>query len=111
MIGVVKLPFIDTKRLLDAMNEVYDQLDEEEQARNSTGPSYLYISESHKAYDFVSTVYAKRNTDEHLKLDGRLTDGLTGQVDKDDECIPRSTFRSPLPNHGLEDIANDRSIR
>ncbi|KAI8331148.1 XRN 5'-3' exonuclease N-terminus-domain-containing protein [Chlamydoabsidia padenii] len=108
--GVVKLPFIDTKRLLDAMAEVYDHLTEEEQVRNSTGPSYLYISESHKAYDSISTVYAKRNTDEHLKLDGHLTDGLTGRVDKDNECIPRSTFRSPLTNHGLEDIANDRSI-
>ncbi|KAI8086297.1 XRN 5'-3' exonuclease N-terminus-domain-containing protein [Halteromyces radiatus] len=108
--GVVKLPFIDTNRLLDAMNKVYDQLSEEEQIRNSVGSSYLYVSESHKMYDSISTVYAKRDNDEHLVLDGRLTDGLTGLVDKDKECIPRSTLRSPLPDHGLQDIANDKSL-
>ncbi|CAO3646971.1 unnamed protein product [Cunninghamella echinulata] len=108
--GVVKLPFIDPKRLLEAMDTVYDQLNEEEKIRNSVGPSLLYVSESHPVYDLVSTVYAKRNSDEHLELDPKLTHGLTGQVDKDMECIPRSTLRSPLPDHGLKDIANDKSI-
>lgn len=108
--GVVKLPFINTNRLLAAMNTVYDQLNEEEVQRNSVGVSVLYISESHKAYNFLSTVYTKRSN-EKAKLDARLTDGLTGEIDKDPECIPRSTFYSPLPNHDLPDITNDKSIR
>ncbi|CEG79728.1 hypothetical protein RMATCC62417_14157 [Rhizopus microsporus] len=107
--GVVKLPFINTNRLLAAMNTVYDQLNEEEVQRNSVGASVLYISESHKAYNFLSTVYTKRSN-EKAKLDARLTDGLTGEIDKDPECIPRSTFYSPLPSHDLPDITSDKSI-
>ncbi|KAL0073172.1 XRN 5'-3' exonuclease N-terminus-domain-containing protein [Phycomyces blakesleeanus] len=108
--GVVKLPFIDTGRLIDAMNTVYDQISDEERHRNSEGPSILFVAESHKLYDYISTVYAIRTTTEPLKLDTRLSDGMTGSVDKDPECIPRSTLRSPLPEHNLGDIANDKSI-
>lgn len=108
--GVVKLPFIDTTRLINAMNTVYDQLDEEEVHRNTAGPSVLYISESHKVYNSVSTVYTKRSTNDRMILDGRLSDGLTGEIDKDPECIPRSTLRTPLPDFDLPDIANDKSI-
>ncbi|KAF7729242.1 5'-3' exoribonuclease 2 [Apophysomyces ossiformis] len=108
--GVVKLPFIDTNRLLEAMHKYYDQLDEVEERRNTTGQSILFVSEQHKLYNSVSTVYTKRATNEHVKLDPRLSDGMTGQVDKDVECIPRSTLRTPLPNHDLPDIANDKSI-
>jgi 5'-3' exoribonuclease 2 len=106
--GVVKLPFINTERLLTAMRTVYDQLDEEEVHRNSAGPSVLYVSENHKAYNAISTVYTKRT--DTLMLDARLTDGLTGEIDKDPECIPRSTLRTPLPDFDLPDIANDKSI-
>ncbi|KAI8985950.1 XRN 5'-3' exonuclease N-terminus-domain-containing protein [Pilobolus umbonatus] len=108
--GVVKLPFIDTGRLLSAMDERYDQLNEEELQRNAEGPSVLFVSEAHKAYNFISTVYTKRASNEKLVLDPILSDGLTGEIDKDPECIPRSTFRSPLPEFDLPDIANDKSI-
>ncbi|KAI9253208.1 XRN 5'-3' exonuclease N-terminus-domain-containing protein [Sporodiniella umbellata] len=107
--GVVKLPFIDSQRLLNAMNTVYDRLSEEEVHRNSIGPSVLYVSEAHKAYNHLSIVYTKR-TNEVAHLDAKLTDGLTGEIDKDPECIPNSTFYSPLPNHDLPDINNDKSI-
>lgn len=106
--GVVKLPFINTERLLTAMRTVYDQLNEEEMHRNSAGPSVLYVSENHKAYNAISTVYTKRT--DTMMLDARLTDGLTGEIDKDPECIPRSTLRTPLPDFDLPDIANDKSI-
>ncbi|KAI9496125.1 XRN 5'-3' exonuclease N-terminus-domain-containing protein [Zychaea mexicana] len=108
--GVVKLPFIETKRLLDAMAPFYDQLTEEELIRNTEGPSILYVEESHKLYNSISTVYTKRMSDERLPVDTNLSSGMTGTVDKDAECIPRSTLRSPLPNHDLSDIANDKSI-
>ncbi|KAI7854039.1 XRN 5'-3' exonuclease N-terminus-domain-containing protein [Circinella umbellata] len=108
--GVVKLPFIDPKRLLEAMAPLTDQLSEEEKIRNSEGPNVLYVEESHKLYNSISTVYTKRMSDERLPLDTKLSDGMTGSVDKDSECIPRSTLRSPLPSHDLADIANDKSI-
>ena len=108
---MVKLPFIDPKRLLEAMTPLYDQLSEEEKIRNSEGPNVLYVEESHKLYNSISTVYTKRMSDERLLLDTKLSDGMTGSVDKAAECIPRSTLRSPLPGHDLADIANDKSIR
>ncbi|KAI7907648.1 XRN 5'-3' exonuclease N-terminus-domain-containing protein [Cokeromyces recurvatus] len=108
--GVVKLPFINTKQLLEAMNTVYDQLNDEEKQRNSVGPSILYVSETHKAYNAISTVYTKRANNERMILDVRLTDGLAGEVSRDIECIPRSTLRTPLPDFNLPDIANDKSI-
>lgn len=109
--GVVKLPFIETSRLLEAMNTVYDQLNDEEKARNSVGNSILFVEEQHKLYNSVSTVYTKRATEGNLVLDTRLSAGMTGSVDKDPDCIPRSTLRTPLPNHDLPDISNDKSIR
>ncbi|KAI9273038.1 XRN 5'-3' exonuclease N-terminus-domain-containing protein, partial [Phascolomyces articulosus] len=108
--GVVKLPFIDPVRLLEAMTPLYNQLSEEEKIRNSEGPNVLYVEESHKLYNSISTVYTKRMSDERLPLDTKLSSGMTGTVDKDSECIPRSTLRSPLPGHDLADIANDKSI-
>ncbi|CDS06355.1 hypothetical protein LRAMOSA08883 [Lichtheimia ramosa] len=108
--GVVKLPFIETSRLLEAMNTVYDQLNDEEKARNSVGSSILFVEEQHKLYNSVSTVYTKRATEGNLVLDTRLSAGMTGSVDKDPDCIPRSTLRTPLPNHDLPDISNDKSI-
>ena len=93
------------------MSQFNEQLSEEEKIRNSEGPTVLYVDDSHKLYNSVSTVYTKRMADDELfELDPKLSDGMTGTVDKDPECIPRSTLRSPLPNHDLPDIANDKSI-
>lgn len=93
------------------MSQYYDQLTEEEKSRNCEGPSILFVAEGHKLYNFVSDVYTKRAPDEGLKLDPKLSSGMTGSVDKDPDCIPRSTLYSPLPSHDLPDISNDKSIR
>ncbi|KAI9310679.1 XRN 5'-3' exonuclease N-terminus-domain-containing protein [Dichotomocladium elegans] len=108
--GVVKLPFIETSRLLNAMDTVYDQLNEEEKIRNSEGNSILFVEEQHRLYDSIATLYTKRAGESQMNIDPKLSAGLTGTVSKDPECIPRSTLRSPLPKHDLPDIANDRSI-
>jgi len=108
--GVVKLPFIDKDRLLEAMNTVYDQLNEEERYRNTHGPDKLFVSDSNKLYDSVSTVYTKRANQDPIMLDPSKSDGITGFVNNDPDCIPRSTLRSPLPDHDLPDISNDKSL-
>ncbi|CAO3672096.1 unnamed protein product [Umbelopsis ramanniana] len=108
--GVVKLPFIDKDRLLEAMNTVYDQLTEEEVIRNSLGTDKMWVSDSDKLYDFVSTVYTKRATHDPIPLDTTKSDGITGFINDDPECIPRSTLRAPIPDHDLPDISNDCSL-
>jgi 5'-3' exonuclease len=110
-LGVVKLPFIDKNRLLEAMNTVYEQLTEEEVIRNSLGTDKLWVSDSDKLYDFVSTVYTKRATLDPIPLDTTKSDGITGFINDDPDCIPRSTLRAPIPDHDLPDISNDCSLR
>jgi 5'-3' exoribonuclease 2 len=58
--GVALLPFIDEKRLLEAMIPLYDQLTEEEEKRNKWGSNVLYVSGSHSLFPFLESLYAKR---------------------------------------------------
>jgi 5'-3' exoribonuclease 2 len=58
--GVALLPFIDEKRLLDAMATRYPQLSEDEVKRNAWGSNALYITESHPLFPTVEGLYAKR---------------------------------------------------
>lgn len=46
-----------------------------------------------------------------MELKPELSDRIIGMVSRDAECIPRSTLASPLPEFGLPDIANDKSLR
>ncbi|RUS18536.1 hypothetical protein BC937DRAFT_88648 [Endogone sp. FLAS-F59071] len=45
-----------------------------------------------------------------MELKPEFSDRIIGMVSRDAECIPRSTFASPLPEFGLPDIANDKSL-
>ncbi|CAG8586736.1 6270_t:CDS:10, partial [Diversispora eburnea] len=82
--SVVLLPFIDESRLLKAVNSVYPTLGEEETARNTFGS-------------------------EPIPLDPKISDQLIGYVAHDRNCIPESTFSSPLPQK-KPDIVNDKSL-
>lgn len=58
--GVALLPFIDEKRLLDAMSTRYPALTEDEVRRNSWGSSVMYVSDDHRLYPFFESLYGKR---------------------------------------------------
>lgn len=58
--GVALLPFIDEKRLLDAMSERYPALTEDEVRRNSWGSNVMYVSDEHRLYPFFESLYGKR---------------------------------------------------
>lgn len=62
--GVALLPFIEEKRLLDAMAQHYPKLSEAEVLRNKWGPNVLFCGEEHKLFDFVCLLYAKRKKQE-----------------------------------------------
>ena len=49
--GVALLPFIDEKRLLDAMNTKYPLLTAEENRRNEFGDDILYVSGQHELFN------------------------------------------------------------
>ncbi|KAG0057611.1 5'-3' exoribonuclease 2 [Gryganskiella cystojenkinii] len=109
--GVALLPFLDPKRLLDAMAPLYPKLTEDEVERNKFGKEVLFVSEKSKLYDTLcDKLYSSRGDGEVISLDYKKSGRLLGNVSRDPQCIPRSSFPSPLVDYGLEDIPIDTSI-
>lgn len=110
--GVALLPFIDETRLLTAINERYDKLSEDELRRNKFGDDALMVAEENKLYDEICALYAKKPSEETnaVAINPANSFGINGFVRRDPNCIPTSTYTSPLTEVGLMDIRNDRSI-
>src|SRR5262245_57828646 len=62
--GVALLPFINEKRLLDAMSTKYPDLSEDETRRNRWGSNILFSSDEHPLYPFFETLYGKKKKQE-----------------------------------------------
>ena len=62
--GVALLPFIDEKRLLDAMAQHYPQITDDEKRRNQWGHNVLYVFEGHSLYPSLESLYGKLDKDE-----------------------------------------------
>ena len=114
--GVALLPFIDEKRLLDALKDKYPLLSEDEVRRNGFGNNTLFVGNESRLYDFLcEEIYAKKPATDDGKpkpvpINPALSGGITGYVKPDPVCVPGSTFNSPLTSQDLHDIHNDRSI-
>lgn len=125
--GVALLPFIDPKRLLEAMADDYLKLAEDEIHRNTWGNDVLFVADEHPLYPFFESLYGKRkNPDVSLKsnayelvlishcqpvpIDPKLSKGVNGSVLPNPDCIPGSTYYSPLSTKEAPDIKNDRSL-
>jgi 5'-3' exoribonuclease 2 len=57
--GVALLPFIDEKRLLDAMQTKYPLLKSEEAALNERGHDLLFVGRHNALYEFFCGLYGK----------------------------------------------------
>ncbi|KAG6868464.1 hypothetical protein C0993_002439 [Termitomyces sp. T159_Od127] len=108
--GVALLPFIDEKRLLDAMAQEYPNLTEEEVKRNQWGNNVIFASDEHPVYPFYEGLYGKRKSQEPVPIDPRRSGGINGTVSRNPDCIPGSTYYCPFEMNGLLDIQNDRSL-
>jgi 5'-3' exoribonuclease 2 len=62
--GVALLPFIDPKRLLDAMAVHYPKLTEDEMRRNTWGNNAIFTSEEHSLYPSIEALYGKKKKQE-----------------------------------------------
>jgi 5'-3' exoribonuclease 2 len=60
--GVALLPFIDEKRLLDAMAREYPNLTEDEIRRNRWGNNFIFASDDHPIYPTYEALYGKRKS-------------------------------------------------
>ncbi|KAI0254348.1 XRN 5'-3' exonuclease N-terminus-domain-containing protein [Lactifluus subvellereus] len=108
--GVALLPFIDQKRLLDAMAVHYPKLTEDEGRRNTWGNNAIFTSEKHTLYPSLESLYGKKKKQDPVPIDVDASKGLSGSVLPDPDCIPGSTYDSPLVEEGQPDIKNDRSL-
>ena len=110
--GVAILPFIDGKRLLDAMATKYPLLSAEEHARNEMGKEVLIMSDRHPLYESIATnFYSRRQGSPKMKIDPALSEGLSGKVEKNEDYIPQSSLSFPLADGTMPDIDEDHSIR
>lgn len=109
--AVILLPFIDEARLLKSMNTKYPLLSDDERRRNETGRDALFFSESHPLFEPVtSAFYGKKLGAPKINLDPRISLGLSGKVQKNDECIPFGAVPFPGGGDEMPDIDDDRSI-
>ncbi|KAJ5725487.1 5'-3' exoribonuclease 2 [Penicillium malachiteum] len=109
--GVVLLPFIDEKRLLNAMEKKYPLLTEEERIRNTHGHEVLLLSDQHQLYqDLVGNFYSKKPGPPQHTLNMRLSDGLAGIVERSDTYIPHGSLVSNLEDYGMPGLDDDRSL-
>ena len=109
--GVAILPFIDEKRLLASMATKYPLLSAEDAARNATGKDVLIMSDRHPLYDDIATkFYSKRQGSPKLKLNPRTSEGLAGEVEKNNDYLPQSSLIFPLSEGIMPTLEEDHSI-
>ena len=111
--GVAVLPFIDEKRLLDAMGTKYPLLTEDEVRRNAFGHEALIFSTRHPFYEEVAqNFYSKKAGAPKFKIDSKLSEGLSGKVEKAESYDPNSGLEFPLPTtqEKFTRLENDESI-
>jgi 5'-3' exoribonuclease 2 len=95
--GVALLPWIDEKRLLDAMGTKYPELTEDEHRRNAVGEEALIFSTNHPLYEEVAqNFYGKRAGAPKFKLNPKTSHQLLGKVSKDESFIPESELVFPF---------------
>lgn len=112
--GVALLPFIDEERLLAAMATKYPMLSPEEVARNEFGKEALLFSSKHPLYDdVIMNFYSKKAGAPKLTLNPRVSEGLHGKVEKNEDYLPSSSLVFPLPvgtPEGFQEVDDDQSI-
>ena len=110
--GVAILPFIDEKRLLDAMAKKYPLLSAEDVARNETGKDVLIMSDRHPLYEEIAVkFYSKRQGSPKYKLNPSISEGLAGKIEKNEDYIPQSVLSFPLSDGSMPNLDEDHSIR
>ncbi|KAG4220818.1 5'-3' exoribonuclease 2 [Phytophthora cactorum] len=110
--GVALLPFIEMPRLLAAVQEKYPHLTAEDAARNMAGKDVLLLSEANQELydDIITHFYSKKQGEPRYKLNPRLSQGLSGTVEKVPDYLPHGSLEYPLERKALPDVEDDRSL-
>lgn len=109
--GVAILPFIDEHRLLKAMNTKYPLLSDEEKERNDLGRDVLSFSDKHPLHaNVMEAFYSKSQGSPKVSLDSKISQGLAGKIEKDEDFLPSGSLIFPGDSGAMPDIPEDRSI-
>ncbi|KAI5296203.1 5'-3' exoribonuclease 2, partial [Ascosphaera atra] len=109
--GVALLPFIDEKRLLEAMKKRYPLLSDAERGRNEMGNAFLFISDRHPLYEQVTaSFYSKKQKSDKLKLNMRISQGLGGKVEKNPLYVPHSSLPAPVDEVDLPELDENHAL-
>ncbi|KAI5283578.1 5'-3' exoribonuclease 2, partial [Ascosphaera aggregata] len=109
--GVALLPFIDEKRLLEAMKKRYPLLSDAERARNEMGQAFLFISDRHPLYEQAATTfYSKKQTTDKIKLNMRVSEGLGGKIERDKLYVPHSSLLAPVDGVDLPALEENHAM-
>jgi 5'-3' exoribonuclease 2 len=111
--GVAILPFIDSKRLLEAMGRKYPELSDDEHRRNELGRETLMFSQENKLFELINDAFYL-GTSKKLEIDHERSDKLHGHVEPHNEFVVDSTLTAPFEaaeEDALEEDLQDRSIR
>ncbi|XP_022087576.1 5'-3' exoribonuclease 2-like isoform X2 [Acanthaster planci] len=110
--GVALLPFVDEKRLLDTLKEVYPNLTKDEKKRNSLGPDRLFVHKNNALFSFLKELYDSDALDKdkiNVDVDPSLANGMRGTVGYDEYiCFPGGTKKCPVP--ALEDVTHNNVL-
>ncbi|XP_048259191.1 5'-3' exoribonuclease 2-like [Haliotis rufescens] len=107
--GVALLPFVDEKRLKEALKSVYPDLSEAERKRNVRGDDRLFVGFNHPSYSLFEGLYEGGGTSEPVDLDAGLSEGVSGKIWCDEYAVlTGGVVRSILPE--LKDVEDNRAI-
>ncbi|KAH0938553.1 hypothetical protein HID58_006014 [Brassica napus] len=113
--GIAKLPFIDERRLLEAVSEVEFTLTDEEKRRNSRMCDMLFIATSHRLAELIFSLdnhcrqlSARERIDLKVQIKPELSDGMNGYLTPCSGETHPPIFRSPM--EGMEDILANQVI-
>lgn len=108
--GVALLPFVDEKRLLETVKDVYPMLSEEEQKRNSRGDDVLYVRKGHKGYSYLLGLYeACRDFSREFDLEPKYFMGIAGKILLSDIAVgPGDDVVSIIPT--LKNIPGNAAV-
>lgn len=111
--GVALLPFIDMSRLLKAVQGKYPLLSPEDVARNTIGREVLLLSDNHEGLydDILTTFYSKKQDRSRLSINTEHSNGLAGEIEKQEDKVPHGALSYPLERRSMPDLDYDHSIR
>uniref|UniRef100_A0A672K0X1 5'-3' exoribonuclease n=1 Tax=Sinocyclocheilus grahami TaxID=75366 RepID=A0A672K0X1_SINGR len=100
--GVALLPFVDERRLREALADVYPDLSPEEVRRNSLGSDVIFVGKSHPLCDFIRELY-RAESHEVLIFLYELCHGIQGILNLDEDPIlpDKIKFKDPQYDDGF----------